>query len=52
MDTGAERLGPHFKESAMDFDKAPLLNNLRDRLMDGSLLILLAVLLVLAATYN
>ena len=29
-----------------------MLNNLRDRLMDGSLLILLAALLVLVAVYG
>ena len=35
----------------MTFQKQPMVNNLRDRLMDGSLLILLAAFLVLAAAY-
>jgi hypothetical protein len=34
----------------MTFRKDAMLSNLRDRLMDGSLLILLAALLILAAT--
>ena len=36
----------------MTFKKKLILGNLRDRLMDGSLLILLAALLILAAAYG
>ena len=36
----------------MTFKKGPVLSNFRDRLMDGSLLILLALLLILAAAYG
>ncbi len=36
----------------MDLDKAPLPGNLRERLLNGSLLILLAALLILAATFG
>ena len=44
--------GSVFKESAMQFKKKLVLDNLRERLMDGSLLILLAALLILAAAYG
>jgi len=37
---------------AMTFKKKRKLNNLRDRLIDGSLLILLAALLILSAAYG
>jgi hypothetical protein len=36
----------------MTLKKPRALSNLRDRLMDGSLLILLALLLILAAAYG
>jgi hypothetical protein len=36
----------------MTLKKTRALRNLRDRLMDGSLLILLALLLILAAAYG
>ena len=36
----------------MTLKKHQALSNLRDRLMDGSLLILLALLLILAAAYG
>jgi hypothetical protein len=36
----------------MTLKKTRALSNLRDRLMDGSLLILLALLLILAAAYG
>jgi len=36
----------------MTFKKKRKLNNLRDRLIDGSWLILLAALLILAAAYG
>ena len=36
----------------MTFKKKLILGNLRDRLMDGSWLILLAALLILAAAYG
>jgi hypothetical protein len=44
--------GSVFEEGAMIFKKKLVLSNLRDRLMDGSLLILLAALLILAAAYG
>ncbi len=36
----------------MTFNKKLMLDNLRERLIDGSLLILLAALLILAAAYG
>ena len=36
----------------MNLEKQRLLGNLRERLMDGSLLILLAALLILAAAFG
>jgi len=36
----------------MTLKKATMLSNLRSRLMDGSVLILLAALLILAAAYG
>ena len=36
----------------MTFNKKLMLGNLRERLIDGSLLILLAALLILAASYG
>jgi len=36
----------------MTFKKDAMLSNLRDRVMDGSFLILLAALLILAAIYG
>ena len=47
----SERQG-RIERKRRDFSlKALMMSNLRDRLMDGSLLILLAALLVLAAAY-
>ncbi len=49
VQTPGERV---FKENAMTFKKKLMLSNLRERLIDGSLLILLAALLILAAAYG
>lgn len=43
--------GAFEEESAMTTQKNQMIANLRGRLMDGSFLILLAALLILAATY-